>query len=83
MQCGGFSKKKKDRKILEDVLDWSGNVGYPGYANAAISEIYGAWIISDMFRMAASGKLSPEDALRVADKKVQAIFKKWRAKGVV
>ena len=70
-------------KVLEDVLDWSGNVGYPGYANAAISEIYGAWVISDMFRRAASGKLSPEDALKAADKKVQAAFKKWRAKGML
>jgi hypothetical protein len=36
-----------------------------------------------MFQKAASGELSPEDALNVADKKVRAIFKKWRAKGVI
>jgi hypothetical protein len=36
-----------------------------------------------MFQKAASGKLSPEEALKEADKKVQAIFKKWRAKGVL
>jgi len=70
-------------KVLEDVQDWATNVGYPGYVNAAISEIFGSWIISTMFQKAASGELSPEDALKVADKKVQAIFKKWRAKGVI
>jgi multiple sugar transport system substrate-binding protein len=70
-------------KVLEDVQDWATNVGYPGYVNAAISEIFGKWVISDMFRRAANGKLSPEDALRAADKKVQASFKKWRAKGVL
>src|SRR5262245_3584434 len=27
-------------KVLEDVLNWATNVGYPGYANAAIDEIF-------------------------------------------
>jgi multiple sugar transport system substrate-binding protein len=70
-------------KVLEDVLDWATNVGYPGYANAAIDEIFGTWVISTMFGRAASGMLSPEDALKAADKKVQAVFKKWRARGLV
>jgi multiple sugar transport system substrate-binding protein len=69
-------------KVLEDVLDWATNVGYPGYANAAIDEIFSTWIISTMFARAASGMMSPEDAIQAADKKVQAIFKKWRAKGL-
>jgi multiple sugar transport system substrate-binding protein len=70
-------------KVLEDVLEWATNVGYPGYANAAIDEIFGTWVISTMFGRAASGMLSPEDALKAADKKVQGIFKKWRARGMV
>ena len=70
-------------KVLEDVQDWTTNVGYPGYLNAATSEIFGSYIISTMFQKAASGELSPEDALKEADKKVQAIFKKWRDKGVL
>jgi multiple sugar transport system substrate-binding protein len=67
---------------LEDVLDWATNVGYPGYANAAIDEIFSTWIISTMFARAASGMMSPEDAIQAADKKVQTIFKKWREKGL-
>jgi multiple sugar transport system substrate-binding protein len=70
-------------KFLANVLDWATNVGYPGYANAAIDEIFGTWVISTMFGRAASGMLSPEDALKAADKKVQAVFKKWRARGLV
>jgi multiple sugar transport system substrate-binding protein len=70
-------------KVLEDVLDWATNVGFPGYANAAIDEVFGTWVIPTMFARAASGKLSPEDALKAADKKVQAAFKKWRAKGML
>jgi multiple sugar transport system substrate-binding protein len=70
-------------KVLEDVQDWATNIGYPGFVNAGISEVFGAWIIPQMFRQAATGEKSPEDALDAADKKVQAIFSKWRARGVL
>lgn len=70
-------------KVLEDVMDWATNVGYPGYANAAIDEIFSTWVISTMFARAASGMMTPEAALKVADNKVQAIFKKWRVRGLV
>ena len=70
-------------KILEDSLEWVTNVGYPGYANAAIDEIFSTWVISTMFAQAASGKLSPEDAMNQADQEVKRIFKKWKDKGKV
>jgi multiple sugar transport system substrate-binding protein len=70
-------------KVLEDALDWVTNVGYPGYANAAIDEIFGTWVISTMFAQAATGKLSPEEALNQADAQVQRIFQKWRERGKV
>lgn len=70
-------------KVLEDVLDWATNVGYPGYANAAISEIFGTWVISTMFARVASGHLSPQDAIKAADKKVKAVFKKWGKRGLM
>ena len=70
-------------KVLEDVLDWATNVGYPGYANAAIDEIFSTWVISTMFAQAASGKLTPEEALNQADHEVRRIFKKWQDKGKV
>lgn len=70
-------------KILEDNLEWVTNVGYPGYANVAIDEIYNTWVISAMFALAASGKSSPEDAMNQADAEVRRIFKKWKAAGKV
>ena len=70
-------------KVLEDALDWVTNVGYPGYANAAIDEIFNAWVIPTMFAQAATGKLSPEDALNQADAQVQRIFQKWRERGKI
>ncbi|GIX47474.1 MAG: hypothetical protein KatS3mg131_1685 [Candidatus Tectimicrobiota bacterium] len=70
-------------KVLEDVLDWATNVGYPGYANAAIDEVFSTWVISTMFAQAASGRLSPEEAMNQADAEVRRIFAKWKEKGKV
>jgi multiple sugar transport system substrate-binding protein len=70
-------------KVLDGVLDWATNVGYPGYANAAIDEIFSTWVISTMFAQAAAGKLTPEEALNQADHEVRRIFKKWQDKGKV
>jgi multiple sugar transport system substrate-binding protein len=69
-------------KVLEDVLDWATNVGYPGYANAAIDEVFSTWIVSTMFARAAAGKMKPQEAINEAEKKCKLIFKKWREKGL-
>ena len=70
-------------KVLDDVLHWATNVGYPGYANAAIDEIFSTWVISTMFAQAAVGKLTPAEALDQADTEVKRIFQKWRERGKV
>jgi multiple sugar transport system substrate-binding protein len=70
-------------KVLEDAPAWVTNVRYPGYANAAIDEIFNTWVIPTMFAQAATGKLSPEDALNQADAQVQRIFQKWRERGKI
>ena len=70
-------------KVLEDVVTWATNIGYPGYANAAIDEIYGTWVINTMFGKAASGAASPEAALKEADAACKRIFEKWRERGLV
>lgn len=70
-------------KVLSDVLDWATNVGYPGYANAAVDEIFNTWVINTMFAKAASGAMSPADAVAEADRKCRQIFVKWRARNLV
>jgi len=70
-------------KILADALTWTTHLGYPGSMNAAIDEIFNTWLLSTMFAQAATGKLSPEDALHQADTQVQQIFQKWRERGKV
>lgn len=70
-------------KVLEDVLEWATNVGFPGYANAAIDEVYNTWIISTMFARAATGAETPEDAIKQAHDAIKRIFEKWREKGLI
>ncbi len=70
-------------KVLEDVIQWATNVGYPGYANAAIDEIFGTWVINVMFAKAASGAATPEEALKEAEVACKRIFDKWRERGLV
>jgi multiple sugar transport system substrate-binding protein len=69
--------------VLQDVLDWATNVGYPGYSNAAIDETFGNWTLNTMFAKVATGYDSPEDALATADKAMQAIWAKWKEKGMI
>jgi multiple sugar transport system substrate-binding protein len=70
-------------KVLADVLTWATNVGYPGYATAAIDETFSTWVLNTMFAKAATGTLSPEDAVAEADKACQQIWKKWSDKGLI
>src|ERR1041385_8196496 len=69
--------------ILEDVLSWATNIGYPGYTNAAIDEIYQKWIIPVMFAKAAQGVLSPEDAVKEAADEAKRIWDKWRERKLI
>ncbi len=70
-------------KVLEDVLDWATNVGYPGYATPAIDEVFSTWVLNTMFAEAATGAETPEDALARAEKKCQGIWAKWKEKGKI
>lgn len=66
-------------RILSAVAKQTVNVGYPGYSNAAIDEIFKSWLIPRMFADAASGRLSPEAAMNLYSNQANQIFAKWRA----
>ncbi len=70
-------------RVLLEAATWSTSVGYPGYANAAIDEIFSKWVISTMFAEAARGRMKPEEAVRAAAVEVKNIFDKWRNRGSV
>lgn len=65
-------------KVLGDVLDWATNVGYPGYASAAIDEAFKTWVIPTMFAKVARGDQSPEDAVKAAEAEYNRIFARWK-----
>jgi multiple sugar transport system substrate-binding protein len=69
--------------VLADAADWTINVGYPGFANAAIDEIWKGWLVPRMFADTASGRLSPEAALDLYAAQAAAIHAKWRERGKV
>ncbi|BCH25971.1 ABC transporter substrate-binding protein [Mesorhizobium sp. L-8-3] len=69
--------------VLQDVLDWATNVGYPGYSNAAIDEAFGNWTLNTMFAKVATGYDTPEDAVAMAEKAMQAIWAKWKERGMI
>jgi multiple sugar transport system substrate-binding protein len=70
-------------KVLADVLDWATNVGFPGYATAAIDETFNTWVLNTMFAKAATGALAPEAAIAEADAACKRIWAKWKEKGAI
>ncbi len=70
-------------KLLGAAPEWTTNVGYPGYANAAIEVILWRWVIPVMFAKAATDELTPEDAIKEAEAKCKDIFGAWKDKGLV
>ena len=79
-QLAGDVKGKPGGKysVLADALDWATNVGYPGYANAAIGEIFSTWVVNTMFAQASTGAMSPEDSVKEAEAKCKKIYQKWK-----
>jgi len=65
-------------KALSNVLSWATNVGYPGYATAAIDEAFNTFVIPTMFAKAARGDMTPEESVRAADTEMRRIFDKWK-----
>ena len=70
-------------QVLADAGDWNVNLGYPGYSNAAMGEMFETRLISKMFAAVASDKMTPQEALDQADQEVRKIYDKWRALGKV
>ncbi len=62
---------------LSGVLDWATNVGFPGYATAAIDEVFNTFVVPTMFARVAREELTPGAAVEAAQREVERIFKKW------
>jgi multiple sugar transport system substrate-binding protein len=64
--------------VLGDVLSWATNVGYPGYATAAIDEAFNTFVLPTMFARASRDEMTPEAAVRAADTELKRIFERWK-----
>lgn len=60
--------------VLATALDWSTNVGFPGYATAAVDEVFNTFVLPTMFARVARDEASPEDAVRAAQAQITRIF---------
>ena len=69
--------------FLKDATSWSTNIGYPGPSNTAIGEVFGTFVIPNMFASAARGEASPKEAVAQAETQIKPIFEKWRKRGLV
>jgi len=70
-------------KPISTALQWATNIGHPGPANPAESEVFDTFVLPTMFANAATGRMSAKQALDEAHQQVKKIFEKWRAKGLV
>jgi multiple sugar transport system substrate-binding protein len=65
-------------RVLSGALNWTTNVGYPGYTTAAIDEVFNTFVLPTMFARAARDEMKPEEAVRAADSEIRRIFAKWK-----
>ena len=63
------------------MLDWATNVGYPGYATAAIDEIYSTWLLNTMFGKVAAGQATPGGGARRGRGGLQAHLRQVEGEG--
>jgi multiple sugar transport system substrate-binding protein len=77
------SKPPNKLALLATSQSWSTNVGHPGPANPAIGEIFDTNVLPTMMANVARGKASAQQAVSQAHGQCEAIFAKWRKKGLV
>ena len=66
-------------RILDTIArKYTVNIGYPGFSNAAVDEIFNTYLLPQMFAGVAQGKQKPADAARAAERQMKTIFAKWR-----
>jgi multiple sugar transport system substrate-binding protein len=59
--------------VLGDSLDWA----------TAVDDVYSTWVLNTMFAQAATGALSPEEAVKEAGRKCHRIWEKWKERRLI
>ncbi len=79
-----FGAKPADKlAFLADAVNWSTNIGHPGPASPAAGEVFNTFVLSNMLARAARGDQAPAEAVATAERECNAIFAKWRQRGLV
>ena len=77
-------KPKGKYTILTTIAEkYTTNPGFPGNTTQVMDEIFNTYLIPQMFAEVAQGKSTPAEAVRAFDRKAQAIYRKWRNRGLV
>jgi multiple sugar transport system substrate-binding protein len=70
--------------ILTTIAEkYTTNIGYPGFANAMVGDIFNQFLIPQMFAQVAQGKMAPADAAKAMQSTFNDIYRKWRNQGLV
>jgi multiple sugar transport system substrate-binding protein len=78
MAAADTHKPRGKYTVLTTIAEkYTTNIGYPGYSNAVIDEIFNRYLVPQMFAQVAQGKLTPADAVSSFDKEFQRIHRKW------
>ena len=79
LAAGDTHKPRGKYTILTTIAEkYTTNVGFPGFSNAVIDEIFNRYLIPQMFARVARGELTPADAVRDFDREFKGIHRKWR-----
>jgi multiple sugar transport system substrate-binding protein len=68
--------------VLKEARQWSTNIGHPGPASPAIGEVFSTFVLPNMLASAAQG-MKASLAVSEAEKRIKAIFRDWRERGLV
>jgi multiple sugar transport system substrate-binding protein len=59
------------------------NVGYPGYSNAAVDEMFNKFLIPQMFADVSQGKKTAEQSVADTNAQMKQIWAKWKSAGKI
>ena len=77
-------KPKGKYTILTTIAEkYTHNIGYPGYSNAAIDELFNKFLIPQMYAQVSQGKMSAQDSVKSTAKQIKAIYAKWKKAGKI
>jgi multiple sugar transport system substrate-binding protein len=65
-------------EALSNVMDWTTNIGFPGYATEAVYEVVNTFVLNTMFARVARDQMSSAEAVSAAEKEIKRIFDKWK-----